>query len=101
MTDLPASKVDLKSILSTPSRVDNSEGMSYLQSVPRRIVTLYIPLSIIVTSQDTGVHAWGSFTSTTTLDLHVWNNWQSGYAYDYYDYDPTYVQITAELYGFA
>jgi multiple sugar transport system permease protein len=48
MTDLPASKVDLKSILSTPARVDNSEGMSYLQSVPRRIVTLYIPLSIIV-----------------------------------------------------
>jgi multiple sugar transport system permease protein len=48
MTDLPASKVDLKSILSTPARVDNSEGMSYLQSVPRRLVTLYLPLSIIV-----------------------------------------------------
>ena len=48
MTDLPASKVDLKSILSTPARVDNSEGMSYLQSVPRRMVTLYLPLSIIV-----------------------------------------------------
>jgi multiple sugar transport system permease protein len=48
MTDLPASKVDLKSILSTPARVDNSEGMSYLQSVPRRLVTLYLPLSIII-----------------------------------------------------
>ena len=48
MTDLPASKVDLKSILSTPARVDNSEGMSYLQSVPRRLVTLYLPLTIIV-----------------------------------------------------
>src|SRR5262249_30781073 len=48
MTDLPASKVDLKSILSTPARVDHSEGMSYLQSVPRRLVTLYLPLSIIV-----------------------------------------------------
>ena len=48
MTDLPATKVDLKSILSTPARVDNSEGMSYLQSVPRRLVTLYLPLSIIV-----------------------------------------------------
>jgi len=48
MTDLPASKVDLKTILATPSRVDNSEGMSYLQSVPRRLVTLYLPLSIIV-----------------------------------------------------
>ena len=27
---------------------DHSEGMSYLQSVPRRLVTLYLPLSIIV-----------------------------------------------------
>src|SRR6185369_4443894 len=48
MTDLPASKVDLKSILSGSARVDHSEGMSYLQSVPRRLVTLYLPLSIIV-----------------------------------------------------
>jgi multiple sugar transport system permease protein len=49
MTDLPAPKpVDLKRILSTSARVDNSEGMSYLQSVPRRIVTLYVPLTIIV-----------------------------------------------------
>ncbi len=48
MTDLPASKVDLKSILSTSARVDNSEGMSYLQSVPRRLVTLYLPLALIV-----------------------------------------------------
>ena len=48
MTDLPTTKVDLKSILSTSARVDNSEGMSYLQSVPRRLVTLYLPLSIIV-----------------------------------------------------
>ena len=48
MTDLPAKPLDLKAILSTPSRVDNSEGMSYLQSLPRRLVTLYLPLSIIV-----------------------------------------------------
>ena len=49
MTDLPAPQgVDLKAILSTPRRVDNSEGMSYLQSLPRRLVTLYLPLSIIV-----------------------------------------------------
>ncbi|HKD74684.1 MAG TPA: carbohydrate ABC transporter permease, partial [Ktedonobacterales bacterium] len=48
MTDLPANKVDLKTILSTPARVDNTEGMSYLQSLPRRLVTLYLPLSIIV-----------------------------------------------------
>src|ERR1700753_1132311 len=48
MTDLPAHKVDLKTILSTPARVDNSEGMSYLNSLPWRLVTLYLPLSIIV-----------------------------------------------------
>lgn len=48
MTDLPASKLDLKAVISAPSRVDNSEGMSYLQSVPRRLVTLYLPLTIIV-----------------------------------------------------
>jgi multiple sugar transport system permease protein len=48
MTDLPATKVYLKTILSTPARADHSEGMSYLQSVPRRLVTLYLPLSIIV-----------------------------------------------------
>ena len=48
MTDLPASKLDLKTILSTPARVDHSEGMSYLQSVPRRLVTVYLPLSTIL-----------------------------------------------------
>jgi multiple sugar transport system permease protein len=48
MTDLPASKVDLKQILSAQARVDNSEGMSYLQSLPRRLVTVYLPLSIII-----------------------------------------------------
>jgi len=48
MTDLPASKVDLKQILSAKARVDNSEGMSYLQSLPRRLVTVYLPLSIII-----------------------------------------------------
>lgn len=29
-------------------RNDDSEGMSYLESLPRRLVTLYLPLSIIV-----------------------------------------------------
>src|SRR5258708_4756716 len=52
MTDVPAPKVDLKAVLSgtspTVAKDDHSEGMSYLQSVPRRIVTLYLPLSIIV-----------------------------------------------------
>src|ERR1700724_458685 len=53
MTDLPASKpVDLKAVLSGPSptvaKDDHSEGMSYLESLPRRLVTLYLPLLIIV-----------------------------------------------------
>jgi multiple sugar transport system permease protein len=53
MTDLPASKpVVLKNVLSgtSPSATvdDHSEGMSYLENLPRRLVTLYLPLSIIV-----------------------------------------------------
>src|SRR5207302_10450176 len=52
MTDLPTRSIDLKAVLSgsspTAARDDHSEGMSYLQSVPRRLVTLYLPLSIIV-----------------------------------------------------
>ena len=30
------------------SATDNSEGMSYLESVPSKIVTLYIPLLIMI-----------------------------------------------------
>ena len=52
MTDVPAPKIDLKAVLSGPARTvamdDHSEGMSYLESVPRRLVTLYLPLAIIV-----------------------------------------------------
>src|SRR6202142_2521346 len=32
----------------TSCAVDRSEGMSYLNSLPRRLVTLYLPLSIIL-----------------------------------------------------
>src|SRR6202035_4759367 len=52
MTDIPAPKLDLKSVLSgtspTVAMDDHSECMSYLQSLPRRLVTLYFALSIIV-----------------------------------------------------
>jgi multiple sugar transport system permease protein len=52
MTDLPTTHLNLKGVLtgSAPmaARDDHSEGMSYLQSLPRRLVTLYLPLSIIV-----------------------------------------------------
>src|SRR5271156_5489086 len=54
MTDIPASQLAAKvalpsAVLRGSSRVaDHSEGMSYLQSLPRRLVTLYLPLSIIL-----------------------------------------------------
>ena len=50
MTDALAEKgIDPKRVLSGSSpTVDHSEGMSYLESLPRRLVTLYLPLSIIV-----------------------------------------------------
>jgi multiple sugar transport system permease protein len=50
MTDLLAGRsVDTKRVLvgSSPA-ADDSEGMSYLETLPRRLVTLYLPLSIIV-----------------------------------------------------
>ncbi len=52
MTDSLASKLAAK--VADPQRVltastaDNSEGMSYLNSLPRRLVTLYLPLGIIL-----------------------------------------------------
>ena len=52
MTDFPTLPVDVKAVLSgsssTVAATDYSEGMSYLESLPRRLVTLYLPLAIIV-----------------------------------------------------
>jgi multiple sugar transport system permease protein len=47
VSKLAANAVDPKSIL-TGSTADHSEGMSYLESLPGRLVTLYLPLLIIV-----------------------------------------------------
>src|SRR5581483_6167405 len=48
MTDI-ASKVDVKAVLSGSSpAADHTEGMNYLHSLPKRIVTLYLPLGVIV-----------------------------------------------------
>jgi multiple sugar transport system permease protein len=47
VSKLAAKAVDPKSIL-TGSTADHSEGMSYLESLPGRLVTLYLPLLIIV-----------------------------------------------------
>src|SRR6516165_11306168 len=49
MTDALAPKLaDSKRILAGVVRTDHSEGMSYLQRLPRRMVTVYLPLSVIL-----------------------------------------------------
>ena len=50
MTDALAAKAaDPKSVLTASVPLtDSSEGMSYLHNVPRRLVTVYLPLSIIL-----------------------------------------------------
>lgn len=49
MTDTLASKAaDPKGVLARTMPPDASEGMSYLETLPRRLVTLYLPLSIIL-----------------------------------------------------
>src|SRR5258706_2058091 len=48
MTDVLASKVASPSAVLSGVTADHTEGMSYLQTLPRRLVTLYLPLSVIV-----------------------------------------------------
>ena len=50
MTDAVAPKVaDPRTVLHGSSAIaDHTEGMGYLQTLPRRLVTLYLPLSIIL-----------------------------------------------------
>src|SRR6187397_485336 len=50
MTDVLAGKVANPKAVLTGSvpLADETEGMSYLQSLPRRLVTLYLPLSLIM-----------------------------------------------------
>jgi multiple sugar transport system permease protein len=50
MTDALVPKVaDPKTVLAGSSAAaDHTEGMSYLETLPRRLVTLYLPLSLIV-----------------------------------------------------
>ena len=38
----------LEAKVSAHARGDDSEGMSYLESLPRRVVTLYLPLLLIL-----------------------------------------------------
>src|SRR6478735_9527535 len=46
MTDTLSRRARQRSMLSSPS--DHSEGMSYLEKLPRRLITLYLPMSIIL-----------------------------------------------------
>ncbi len=48
MTDALAAKVADPHAVLTGSVADHSEGMSYLETLPRRLVTIYLPLSIIM-----------------------------------------------------
>src|SRR3954465_14842423 len=48
MTETVADTARVAAVLPTEAKDDHSEGMAYLESLPRRIVTLYIPLFIIV-----------------------------------------------------
>src|SRR5947209_16707829 len=50
MTEVLTAKVaDPKTVLVGSSVIaDHTEGMSYLHSLPRRLVTLYLPLSLIL-----------------------------------------------------
>jgi len=47
MTDVLAKIASPKAVLSGVT-ADHTEGMSYLQTLPRRLVTLYLPLSLII-----------------------------------------------------
>src|SRR5215469_11976102 len=48
MTDVLASKAATPQAVLTGVTADHTEGMSYLQTLPRRLVTLYLPLSLIL-----------------------------------------------------
>src|SRR3954464_1453965 len=48
MTETVADTARVAAVLPTEAKNDHSEGMAYLESLLRRIVTLYIPLFIIV-----------------------------------------------------
>ena len=48
MTDVLASKVASPKAVLSGITADHTEGMSYLESLPRRLITLYLPLSLIM-----------------------------------------------------
>ena len=48
MTDASTTRVATLRIVSAGAAADHAEGMSYLETLPRRLVTVYLPLSIIL-----------------------------------------------------
>src|SRR5471032_192564 len=49
MTDVLPKLANPKSVLSASlPTADHSEGMSFLENLPRRLITLYLPLTIIL-----------------------------------------------------
>ena len=48
MTDTLVPQVASPRAVLTGTAPDHSEGMSYLESLPRRLVTLYLPLGVIM-----------------------------------------------------
>jgi multiple sugar transport system permease protein len=50
MTEVLATKaIDPKAVLTASSPIaDNTEGMSYLETLPRRLITLYLPLLLFI-----------------------------------------------------
>jgi ABC-type glycerol-3-phosphate transport system permease component len=48
MTDVLAPKLASPKAVLSGVTADHTEGMSYLQTLPRRLVTLYLPLSLIL-----------------------------------------------------
>jgi len=57
------------------------------------------PTEIRVTAIDEGWYAWAQPIDGGSFWLFVMNCWTAGYDYDYYSYDPNFVQVTWEREG--
>ncbi len=93
MTDALARKlVDPQAVLSGVS-ADQSEGMSYLHNLPRRLVTLYLPLSIILLILIFPFY-WMALTAikpdNQLLDLETYN--------PFWTWNPTFKHISKLLF---
>jgi multiple sugar transport system permease protein len=98
MTDLPTQRLNLKGVLSGSARTtaadDHTVGMSYLESLPRRLVTLYLPLGIIVVVLLFPFY-WMALTAIKPdeqlLDLNTYN--------PFWTWNPTFKHIHKLLFG--